>query len=688
MNLATRIQSKAHIQKSDTRGSTLKWEKLPPSQLQSYSEQLNELAMALPSSFQHQCGCRCPDDRCRTQIQNEYNCIVRCLKAADAFLPRSRPGLEKDWWTRELTELRNRSIEIQRLWHLEGKPRHGSTYTERLRVRASYKQAIRRAQKAPKQAYWDRLHSSLAAKDTNSFWKSWKQLYNKNKNNLAPVVNGCSATDAIANAFMQSFKSNSTPNSQEKVNTLNDRYQSAYKEYSDKHELNCDCRNYEITIHNTIDALSCLKKGKSQDEDEISSEHLLYAPLSIIQKLTHLFNAMMTHAFVPEQFKRGFMIPIVKDQQGNLSDVGNYRGITISPIISKLFEHILKNVFCEFLVTSPYQYGFKKNSSTVHALHCLRETVNYYVNNNSRVFCSFLDASKAFDRLVHSGLFLKLIQRNVPLIFLDILEAWYTGLKCRVKWNDSFSAWFDITAGVRQGGVLSPDLYSIYVDDLLITLKSLNKGCHFMNLFAAALFYADDMAIMAPSIKGLKQLLDVCSSYCSEWDICLNAKKSRVMYFGRRLDSFADIFLHGNQVQWTDVWSYLGVSLKCGKEFGCTVTERIKKFYRCTNAILRIDGISNEMVMLQLLETHCVPVLSYAIEIVHVTNRDEHRQLRVAYNSLFRKLFEYRQSESVTDLQHFLKRPTWEELVERRQQKFVRRVCTYGHGSLARSFLM
>ena len=128
------------------------------------------------------------------------------------------------------------------------------------------------------------------------------------------------------------------------------------------------------------------------------------------------------------------------------------------------------------------------------------------------MYCTFLDASKAFDRLVHSGLFVKLMERNVPLIFLDIIISWYDGLFCQVKWGESFSAWFSITAGVRQGGVLSPDFYCIYVDELLAKLKRIGKGCHYLGQFAAALFYADDMSVFSPSIKGLDCLLRVFES--------------------------------------------------------------------------------------------------------------------------------------------------------------------------------
>ena len=100
------------------------------------------------------------------------------------------------------------------------------------------------------------------------------------------------------------------------------------------------------------------------------------------------------------------------------------------------------------------------------------------------------------------------------------------------------------------------------------------------------------------------------------------------------------------------------------KQFDCSITDRVRKFYRCSNAIFRIDGKSSDMVMLRLIETHCVPLLTYAIEVVNVSNRDERRQLRVAYNSVFRKIVHYRRSQSVTALQGFLQRTTWVQLVE------------------------
>ena len=212
---------------------------------------------------------------------------------------------------------------------------------------------------------------------------------------------------------------------------------------------------------------------------------------------------------------------------------------------------------------------------------------------------------------------------------------------CRVKWDDHVGSWFSITAGVRQGGVLSPDLYSIYVDELVYILKSSGIGCYIAEIFAAALFYADDMCILAPSLKGLQKLLNICGSYCIEWDICLNPKKTKNMYFGKRKRIDYRPTLLGQSIEWVSEWKYLGIVLKSGSSFGCSVTERVKSFYKSLNSILRIEGRSNDMILLHLIETHCVPILTYSIEIVHIVNRDERRSLRVAYNSIFRKLFGY-----------------------------------------------
>ena len=543
-------------------------------------------------------------------------------------------------------------------------------------MRAAYRKGLKDAQRAPKQASWNRLHSAMASNDVDQFWKSWKTLYAKNKSHLSPVVDGVSSKEGIAESFRHSFERNARPNNQSKVDEVNSKFTEEYLKMSESHAENCTCSSYSFSIENVLDATFSLKPGKSADDDEFSAEHFLNAPFHVFVILRDLFNAMLRHSFVPKQFKFGTIIPIVKDHQGNLGEPNNYRGITISPIASKIFEHCLKFVFHDYLSTSSLQFGFKKKSSTSHALYCLKETVNYYIENGSRVYCAFLDASKAFDRLIHSGLFLKLLCRGVPKVFLDLIIFWYQGLSCRVKWGQAFSQWFEVMAGVRQGGILSPNFYCIYVDCLIEELEKLQVGCHVLNIFMAALFYADDMALLSPSIKGLQVLLDKCSEFCMEWDICLNDKKSKAMYFGKKCLNPSSLMLNAKSIDWVDTWRYLGIDLKTGSRFSCSANERIKKFYRCANAIFRIEGWSDDLTMLRLIESHCLPILTYGIEVTHFPDARERSKLRAAYNSLFRRIFGYRNYESVTELQLNLARPTWELLLDKFKNNFYSRIAS------------
>ena len=270
-------------------------------------------------------------------------------------------------------------------------------------------------------------------------------------------------------------------------------------------------------------------------------------------------------------------------------------------------------------------------------------------------------------------MFLKLLQRQAPLIFIDIIVQWYSNLQCRVRWGDTLSNWFHVKAGVRQGGVLSPTFYCLYIDELVDIISASGIGCHVRGVFLSILLYADDMALAAPSLKGLQKLLELTEHYCNSWDILLNAKKSKNMCFGKK-HYLAPLQLDGKDIDWVASWSYLGVTLKTHKSFNCCIDEKVKSFYRCANGLLRIEGRSSETVMLQLMETHCLLILTYAIDTIFVADRDERRRLRVAYNSIYRKIFQYRTWESVTELQHALQRPTWEELVNTRRSKFREKI--------------
>jgi len=130
--------------------------------------------------------------------------------------------------------------------------------------------------------------------------------------------------------------------------------------------------------------------------DKVTGEHLMYGGCHIVVHLTLFFNSMLRHCFVPSAFCQGIVLPLLKHKHGDATDINMYRGVTISPVISKVFELILLQLYESFLISQPLQYGFKKGNSCNHALFIVTKSIRYFTNRGSRVYCSFLDATKAF----------------------------------------------------------------------------------------------------------------------------------------------------------------------------------------------------------------------------------------------------------------------------------------------------
>jgi len=122
----------------------------------------------------------------------------------------------------------------------------------------------------------------------------------------------------------------------------------------------------------------------------------------------------------------------------------------------------------------------------------VKQTVSYFVTHDSSVHAVFLDASKAFDRVLHKKLFEKLIQRKVPMCFVRLLKHCYKEQTMQIKWGKHFSELFHVSNGVRQGGVLSPYLFAVYLDDLSNELNNIKAGCYLGEVLLNHLMFADD----------------------------------------------------------------------------------------------------------------------------------------------------------------------------------------------------
>src|SRR5271163_209832 len=137
-----------------------------------------------------------------------------------------------------------------------------------------------------------------------------------------------------------------------------------------------------------------------------------------------------------------------------------------------------------------------KGLSCSHFVYSVRKTVQYFNSLNSTVNICALDISKAFDKINLIKLFTEMMDRNVPRTCILLIICWYEKSTICVRWGKCFSYFVHLKTGVRQGSTLSPKLFALFVDDLLLRLKLSGLGCHIKGLCLNAMMYADDLMLL------------------------------------------------------------------------------------------------------------------------------------------------------------------------------------------------
>ena len=256
----------------------------------------------------------------------------------------------------------------------------------------------------------------------------------------------------------------------------------------------------------------------------MSSNHLKFAIPVIAESVASFFTAILRHGYMPKSFRDCVVIPIPKSCN-DLASSENYRPISLASCFSKVLERIILDQYSSFFFSHPLQFGFKCGSSTSLCTGIVKCVVSKYLQNGSSVLGCFLDASKAFDLVDHCKLFSILNKRGLPSPIIRFLSSWYQKQEMKVQWGSSLSNGFSVSNGVRQGGVLSPYLFAVYLDGLLEELSNSGVGCYWGSSFVGALAYADDVVLLAPCASALRCRLSICSSFASHHGLVFNAKK-------------------------------------------------------------------------------------------------------------------------------------------------------------------
>ena len=344
----------------------------------------------------------------------------------------------------------------------------------------------------------------------------------------------------------------------------------AYDEICDK--VNCESLKDVDLITNELmkESVERLKDNKTDAIFNYSTDCFKYGGECLIKPLVMLFKSCLIHRYVPDFLMLATLVPIVKDKIGNINDSKNYRSIAISNILLKIFDWIFIMISGDKLKLDDLQFAYQEKASTTMCSWMVMETISYFLARGSNVYACSTDYSKAFDRVLHGKLFMKMLKKGFSTIFLRLLMFVYINQTVNVRWRDKLSERFRMTNAVRQGAVSSAILYCFYCEELFQELKRRKSGCWIGNLYLGILGYSDDNFLLSPNIDALQDMIKTCESFAKEHNLQFSTDpdpvkcKTKLIAFSKtsNLKPNANINLCGSILPWVNNIKHVGNNIE------------------------------------------------------------------------------------------------------------------------------
>ena len=178
-----------------------------------------------------------------------------------------------------------------------------------------------------------------------------------------------------------------------------------------------------------------------------------------------------------------------------------------------------------------YQIGFKKDARPADHIFVFKSAINKYLGNGKKMYACFVDYRKAFDNIWRKGLYYKMITAGISTGIIKLIRDMYNKNNQCLKMNGWVTGQFPSIKGVKQGCVLSPILFNIFLNDLPTYFNKACKPIIINNEHINCLMYADDVLLLSESKEGLNESLNKLYAYNKKWCLTINKRKTEVITF-------------------------------------------------------------------------------------------------------------------------------------------------------------
>ena len=325
-------------------------------------------------------------------------------------------------------------------------------------------------------------------------------------------------------------------------------------------------------------AIKQLKNYKSPGMDGIAPEMLKADEIQMPAMITELSRHIWRDEVTPDEWKNtGIIIKIPK--KGDLRDCGNWRGITLSPVVMKVFSRIILNRIEPVIdrMLRIEQAGFRRSRGCNDQIFILRHITQQCNELKSPLVLCFIDFEKAFDS-ISRGMLKKILRYyGIPIKIVNLIMDMHHETFCRVMVDGNLTDPFEVKSGVLQGGILSPLLFILVIDYVMRrVLEGANYGIQWkMNQRLSDLDYADDIVIIAPTVDAVQEMLDKLVLEGGKVGLVINRRKTEIMQ--TQNGDPVDCYIEGEALPISNSFKYLGTIITDNGSLESEFKERIKK---------------------------------------------------------------------------------------------------------------
>ena len=308
--------------------------------------------------------------------------------------------------------------------------------------------------------------------------------------------------------------------------------------------------------------------------------------------IKELFNKILDTSYYPESWNHGVIHSIHKS--GDKKDPNNYRGITVTSCLGKLFSTILYKRIEAYLesnnLISKEQAGFRKNYRTTDHIFVLKTAVKKILKTGQYLYSCFIDFRKAYDSVWRKGLLYKLQKLGLTGNVFKIIEAMYKSPKASIFYHGMISELFETQIGVKQGDVLSTLLFNCFINDLPKEISTNSKDpVTLFNNPIDSLLFADDLTLLSLTKEGLQRKIQTVEAYCQKWGLELNVKKTKIMIFnktGATIKKYKFYFMN-EEIESVNRYTYLGFTFSTSGKMNAGIENLLNKAKKAWFSIQR-----------------------------------------------------------------------------------------------------